>query len=130
MGIWGARVLQQLLHPSPRAIGATKEDAQGLPLGSVMQHGHHRSIWVPFPWGGEEDSEAWRGAARQLGVTPGALREQSRSEWVAAETAPSRREGVGRSGGIGGEREGDAGSGRGRGRQGDRSPVSQPGGVL
>lgn len=32
--MWGARILQQLLPPSLRAVGATKEGAGGVPVGS------------------------------------------------------------------------------------------------
>lgn len=93
-GTWGARVLRQPLPPSLRAMGATEEDAWGMLLGSSTQHGLYGGGWVLFPQGA--GPEARQGAAGQPGVTPGAPREQSHSEWAAGETAPSRRGGVGR----------------------------------
>lgn len=32
--MWEAQILQQLLPPSLRAVGATKEGARGVPVGS------------------------------------------------------------------------------------------------
>lgn len=92
--VWGTGVLWQPLLSSFMATGAIEEDAGGMLLGSDTQHGLRRVPGCCFH--GERDLEARRGAARQPGVTPGAPRERSRSEWAAGETAPSRRGGVGR----------------------------------
>nr|XP_009671463.1 PREDICTED: transcription factor Ovo-like 2 [Struthio camelus australis] len=77
----------------------------------------------------QEESRTRRSRWEQPGKL-GAPRERSRSEWAARETAPSwEREWEGTKG-IGEERQGEAGSGGGCGRQGDRSPPHGEGAWL